>query len=66
MSGPLNGARPATHLCRKVKCPELKEHFWETGVGRKKSYYCSLTISPGLPLGRIPGNISRCPKEVPA
>lgn len=57
MSGPLNGLKPSSLLCRKVGCPDLKVSTFDTVHGPgKRSYYCGIT-------SRIPGNMYKCPKE---
>lgn len=57
MTGPLNGAKPSTALCRKAGCPDLKVYEWTNPP--KKQYYCGITT-------RIPGNMGTCPKEDPS
>lgn len=66
MTGPLNITRPKADLCRKAGCQELKEHRWKTNKCGKRSWYCALSIGPGFPHGRIPSNMSKCPKEAQA
>ena len=67
MTGPLNGARPATGLCRKAGCPELVSKKVDTGNGERKMYYCSVYhTASGKHVLKIPGNMSKCPKEAQA
>ena len=57
MTGPLNGAKPSSTLCRLARCPDLVSKKIQTGaVSCKTCYYCGVK-------DKVPGNMYRCPKE---
>jgi hypothetical protein len=57
MTGPLNGAKPSSALCRKAGCKDLVAKKIQTGsMNWKTCYYCGIK-------DKVPGNMYRCPKE---
>lgn len=64
MTGPLNGAKPSTALCKKVGCPELVAMIVETHGDERIVHYCSVYHNAsGKHVLKIPGNMYKCPKE---
>lgn len=59
MTGPLDGAMPATGLCRAAKCGHLQPYRMDVIKGKPRtSWYCDIAR-------KIPGNMRECPLDVP-
>lgn len=59
MTGPLDGAMPATGLCRAAKCDHLQPYRMDVIKGKPRtSWYCDIAK-------KIPGNMSECPLDEP-